>query len=191
MTWTKLPDDSSEKLWDLSAGAFRLHVSGLVYANRNLTDGQVPASRLAALVPAYDPAHLDELTAAGLWQPIDGGYQIVDFLKDQPTRAQVEARRAAWTERQGRHRHAVTNGVSHGGSPGTGVNDVRTESRSRSHGVTDDGDDLAAEAYAATICRLCHGPATESNPFVEQSMGRPRHRFDPCPVIGATVEVPA
>jgi hypothetical protein len=182
MTWTKVPDDATETLWDLSAGAFRLHVSGLVYANRHLTDGLVPASRLPALTPAYDPAHLAELEAARLWEPIDGGYSIIDFLKEQPSRAQVEARRASWTERQERHRHGVT--------PGTGVNDVRTESRSRttavtngvSHGVTDD-DDRAAEAFDATVCRLCHGPATEGNPFVERSMGRPRHRFDPCPAV--------
>jgi len=53
MTWTKVPDDATETLWDLSAGAFRLHLSGYIYANRHLTDGYVQESRLAALVPGY------------------------------------------------------------------------------------------------------------------------------------------
>jgi hypothetical protein len=103
MSWTKIDDEDTEASWDLSDGAYRLHHSGLVYCNHHLTDGHIPASRLAVLMPAYDPAFLAELLAAGKWGAATGGYQITGFLSDQPSKAKVMARRerdradvAAW-----------------------------------------------------------------------------------------------
>jgi hypothetical protein len=168
MTWSKLPDDATETLWDLSAGAFRLHVSGLVYCNRHLTDGHVPASRLPALTPSYDVVHLDELVAARLWETVDGGYSIAGFLEDQPSRAQVEARRAAWTERQGRHRHGVT--------PGTGVKELRSSP------FPDTASDTRRESRR-DICSRCGGAATGDNPLQTLTTGT-THRFSPCPPRG-------
>jgi len=87
MTWTKIDDEDTEASWDLSDGAYRLHHSGLVYCNHHLTDGYVPASRLAVLMPAYDPAFLAELLAADKWGAVTGGYQIANFLRDQPSKS--------------------------------------------------------------------------------------------------------
>jgi hypothetical protein len=93
MTWTKIDDEDTEASWDLSDGAYRLHHSGLVYCNHHITDGHVPASRLAVLMPAYDPAFLAELLAAGKWGAVTGGYQVANFLRDQPSKSEVMARR--------------------------------------------------------------------------------------------------
>jgi hypothetical protein len=43
-----------------------------------------------------------------------------------------------------------------------------------------DDDDLASEAYKATVCRRCGGPETDDNPLRSGGIGR-YHRFSPCP----------
>lgn len=93
MTWTKLPDETTDDLWDLSDGAFRLHLGGLFYANRMHTDGHVPESRLSTLVPRFRRADLDELVAAGRWVAVEGGYAVPEFLDNQPSRAEYDAQR--------------------------------------------------------------------------------------------------
>jgi hypothetical protein len=108
MTWTKLPDEITEALWDLSHGAYRLHISAETWCNRLLTDGLIPASRLSVLMPKYRAAYLAELLAAGLWTATDGGYSLVDFLRDQPSKADVEKKRADWKRWQQEHRQALT-----------------------------------------------------------------------------------
>ena len=35
MTWTKLSDDFGDDCWELSDAAYRLHVEGLLWSNRN------------------------------------------------------------------------------------------------------------------------------------------------------------
>jgi hypothetical protein len=181
MTWTKVPDDATETLWDLSAGAFRLHLSGYIYANRHLTDGYVPESRLAALVPGYEPAQLAELLDAHRWQRVDGGYQLPGWntpKRDpwhQETRAEVEARRAKnaadvaeWRKRN--PGKAVTGAVTKPLTPGTG--------ESLENVVPVPG---VSQLHPPRLCYLCGGPGIEGNPLINVAQGR-RHRFPtPCP----------
>lgn len=51
----------------LSDGAFRLHVAGMHYCAKNLSDGSVPSRRVDRLKPEYKKGHLDELLEGGLW----------------------------------------------------------------------------------------------------------------------------
>lgn len=154
MTWTKLGDDFPDRppIAGLSDGAFRLHVSALIYSNRLLTDGLVTESQVRRLLPRFRRAYLDELLAAGVWAVDDGGYRIVDSLADQPSRAVIEARRemertkkamargklrgdppAQLAILQERYRAAqataagldVTNAVSPGDNPGESLRDSR------------------------------------------------------------------
>jgi hypothetical protein len=55
----------------LSDGAFRLHVAGMHYAAKNLSDGTVPRGRVDRLKPGYKPLQLKELLRGGLWH--EGG----------------------------------------------------------------------------------------------------------------------
>lgn len=97
MTYAKLIDDFPEhpKVVGLSDQAFRLYVTALCYASRNLTDGAVPAGiikRLGATTKA-----LSELLAANLWHvetdpPL---YRIHDYLHHQRSRLDVEGMRQA------------------------------------------------------------------------------------------------
>lgn len=95
MTWLKLSDDFTDRpaVWRLSHGAFRLHVSGLNYANRMLLEGVVPGPRVPALIPHYRPAYLDELLAGGTWTREGDDFRILDSADDQLTRADVLALR--------------------------------------------------------------------------------------------------
>lgn len=72
-----------EKVDALSDGAFRLHVSGMNYCARKLTDGIVPKHRVHRLVPTYRPGYLAELMRGPkpMWLPHLDGYEIHDYLE--------------------------------------------------------------------------------------------------------------
>jgi hypothetical protein len=71
-----------------------LHVCALSYANRHLTDGRVPAALLHRLAGIPDPADaVARLIEEGMWTEAAGGWQIVDYLSTQPSRAKVLATR--------------------------------------------------------------------------------------------------
>lgn len=94
MTWARLDDgfDEHPKVVARSDRAFRAHVRGIVYCARNLTNGFVPE---AAAVQLRGRPAVDELVLAGLWEQVDGGYRIHDYLDYHPTRAKVLADREA------------------------------------------------------------------------------------------------
>lgn len=102
MTWVKLDDGFSDhlKVDGLSDGAFRLHVSAMCYCARNLTDGAVERGRPLRLIPRFKQAFVAELVDAGLWDAVDGGWSIHDYLVYNPSRAKVLAEREAAAERQ-------------------------------------------------------------------------------------------
>lgn len=96
MPYLNLDDGFSEhrKIDVLSHGAFRLHVSGLCYCARELTDGHVPKGRVTRLMPDYKAAYLAELTDALMWLPAPGGYAIHDYLEWNKSREWWEAEKA-------------------------------------------------------------------------------------------------
>lgn len=69
MPYLQLDDEFTEhpKVDSLGDGAFRLHVSGMRYCAKNLTDGIIPAARVDRLKPGYKPSQLSELVKARLW----------------------------------------------------------------------------------------------------------------------------
>jgi hypothetical protein len=54
------------------------------------------------------------LVKAGLWEVVEGGYLIHDFLEYQPSSEKIKAKRAATRERVARFRNAVTPEVRNG-----------------------------------------------------------------------------
>jgi hypothetical protein len=89
--WLRLDAGFPEhpKVIGLTDAAFRLHVSALCYARRNLTDGDIPSGwppqRLGRAIPA--------LVGANLWvpDPSGAGWVIHGYLDWQTSRADVEA----------------------------------------------------------------------------------------------------
>lgn len=95
MVWVKLDDRFTEnrKVVELSDRAFRLHVTALCYASRELTDGAVSENAALRICDGTRKAIAD-LIAAGLWRrAVAGGYLIHDFLKYNPTAEDVEEAR--------------------------------------------------------------------------------------------------
>lgn len=90
----------------LTDAAFRLHVAGILYSSRHLTDGLIPAGEIPRLVRRYRGNALVELVGAGRWRVVTGGelYQIKDYLDWNPSRQQVEERREATRKRVRAHR---------------------------------------------------------------------------------------
>ncbi|MDP9692685.1 UNVERIFIED_ORG: hypothetical protein J2X79_000214 [Arthrobacter globiformis] len=95
MTWSRLSDDFTDRpeILALSLAAGWLHVEAIVWCNKHLTDGQIPAAalgRLAGKIP--DPtAAVAELVTQGVWEAQDGGWQL-DW-SDQETAQRVTGRR--------------------------------------------------------------------------------------------------
>jgi hypothetical protein len=122
MSWGRLDDEANDcpKLIALSDGAFRLWACGIIYAQKKLTDGFIPARTVAAF-PARrkGPQVIAELTSKlvpgrdVLWHVVDGGYQIHDYLDWNDRREDVLKARELGRERlnQFRQRKGDRNAV--------------------------------------------------------------------------------
>ncbi len=101
MPYLNLDDGFADhpKVDALSDGAFRLHVAGLNYCARKLTDGKVEKHRVHRLMPVYKPSYLKELLDARMWLPAADGYEIHDYLEWNKSRAWWEERRAREAKR--------------------------------------------------------------------------------------------
>lgn len=103
MSWIKIDDQFADHPKVLQAGplASWLYVCGLTYSGRYLTDGWVPTAQVRKLADVDDALGLAaRLVAVGLWEPVDGGYQIHDYHDYNPTADKVKADRASAAKRQ-------------------------------------------------------------------------------------------
>jgi hypothetical protein len=107
MAWVKIDDSFPDhpKIVGLSDIAFRVHISGLCYCGKFLTDGKIPM-KIAARFAEENIAILVELSNAGLWMEDlpNNGFIIHDYLTYQTSKDQVEQKRASLRERQKRYR---------------------------------------------------------------------------------------
>lgn len=148
MSWIRLDEDYFDhpKLAEAGPLASWLNTKAIGYCNRYLTDGKVPRPIALTLVswddvsPLQSAYHSDAMTSTmvngqlierlvecGLWDEVDGGYQIHDYLDFQPSRAKVLSERAAerlkkeqWRKAKADRTGAVTD-VSRDCPPGTPV----------------------------------------------------------------------
>lgn len=112
MTWVKLDDHfpdhpKLQALGDDYDAGLSLEVRGLCYCAANLTDGFIPLRKFS-----NEQTTIDRLVAVGLWEPVDGGYRVHDYLEYNPSRAKVEAERATTRDRVSRWRNGSSNAVS-------------------------------------------------------------------------------
>jgi hypothetical protein len=97
MTWVRLDDNMTEhpKVAGLSNAAFRLHIHGISYCARNLTDGFIPKTVSRRLLDGNSTRIRQELVQSGVWESTETGYQIHDYHDYQPSRERVEQTRIA------------------------------------------------------------------------------------------------
>jgi hypothetical protein len=101
MAWVRLDDNFADhpKIIALSDTAFRLFITGLCYANRQLTDGLIPYQIVSAWVGDNPFKPSDELEDQELWQRVDKGFLIRSYSEYQPTKSEIEKKREAGRER--------------------------------------------------------------------------------------------
>lgn len=122
MTWVRIDDQFPDhpKVAAVGPQAAWLHVCGLCYAARYLTDGFVPDAIVSRLTIFEDVTPLVTLLVThALWAQVDGGYMIHDFLEYNPSREQVMQEREAgakriseWRKRKKSSRNASGNAVT-------------------------------------------------------------------------------
>ncbi|MFE9372291.1 hypothetical protein ACFYM2_21325 [Streptomyces sp. NPDC006711] len=103
MPWVRLDDrfPSHRKVALLSDRAFRLYISALCWSSENLTEGKILDRELSVVSRVRGlKASARELEEAQLWDRVDGGWQIHDFLEYNPDRAKIKADRQANAARQ-------------------------------------------------------------------------------------------
>lgn len=145
MTWVKLDDrfPSHRKIALLSDRAFRLHVSAICWCAENLTDGRISERELTFVAKVRGlKATAKELEGAGVWDRVDGGWAIHDYLDYNPSREQVHAERKKNAERQERFRQKNSQPVPPDGSDGPSSNGV-------TDGVTGTGEKRDDDTSAA------------------------------------------
>ena len=91
--WSRLDDTFVDHpvIAGLSDIAYRVYVTSIVWAGKHLTDGHVPAGVLPQL--RGTPKIARELVAASLWDLTVDGWLIRNYLRYQPSGADVRERR--------------------------------------------------------------------------------------------------
>lgn len=106
--WTKIDDRFNNHPKIAQAGPFAtlLYIKGLVYCNQYLTDGFIPetvartlidwqpeADAFASKRPPDNQALARRLLEHLLWESVDGGYMVHDYLEYQMSKADAEKRK--------------------------------------------------------------------------------------------------
>lgn len=94
MTWARLDDDLTfhEKIVEAGNAATGVWCRALAWSSQHLTDGYIPA-KIARLVAGESRGALKALTRSRLWVDCPGGYRIHNYLKYNPSRAEVLEKR--------------------------------------------------------------------------------------------------
>ena len=121
MTWIKLDDTFPMHPKVIKAGpdAAWLYVASVCHAGHFLTDGFVDLDVVKSLTRLRQVSRcVSALVDVGLWDEVDGGYQIHDYSNHQKSKESVEKQRVANRERQAKFKqrlnegNAVTNAVT-------------------------------------------------------------------------------
>lgn len=127
MAWSRFDDLYAQHPKMVALGDFyevglALDVAGIGWCNLNRTDGVVPKAQVPRLIrcvgmrigrTVVTPELVaDRLVSVGRWLDEGDAYRIHDYLKYNPSRAQVDAKRQATADRVQRHRNARCNAVT-------------------------------------------------------------------------------
>jgi hypothetical protein len=104
--WARLDDELIDHRKIFAAGellgangpaiALALYAVGLMWTNRHLTDGFLPATTVRCFPHMDNPLTVaDALTKAGLFEKVKGGFRIHDFAAHNPSAAVIKDKRRA------------------------------------------------------------------------------------------------
>lgn len=102
MTWVRLDDSffCDPKIVEVGAEASGLYAWALAYSSHNLLDGHVPAAWVKQAVGTRAKRLSGLLVSHGLWAENGTGWEIQNYLKYNPSRAQILSKRRAESERK-------------------------------------------------------------------------------------------
>lgn len=92
--------------------AFRLWLHAICYCSRAQTDGFVPAALVTSLSVTATRKTVEELLTAGLFERVDAGYLVHNYLDYNPSRARISEMREGTRQRVADHRKRESNGVT-------------------------------------------------------------------------------
>lgn len=109
MAWLRIDDRvrTHPKIAQAGPAAAWLWFCGICYCREHLTDGFIPKAVVVSLAMNLTSPlkHAARLVDVRLWEDVDGGYQVHDFLDWNPSRAEVEANREWGTQRKSLYRN--------------------------------------------------------------------------------------
>jgi hypothetical protein len=196
------------KVIDLSHAATVLYIASIAYANRRETDGFVAAPvlrRLIELDPGDEyPMSVDdlahELVKAGLWEVVEGGFQIHDFLEHNDSSQDREDRREAERDRKRRERADAKKRPDGPDPPSRGPSGgVRSDKSGRAGGqnspsapiaVTEQSDKRASPTHPEELHPLRAVPtASVENPSITSRQPRRAKLVEPEPIGEAVTAI--
>lgn len=91
--WIKLDDGFATHPKVLKAGplGIAVQIRALCYASQNKTDGFIPTEALELMTYGLPAGMTERMLECGLWDQIDGGYQIHDYLHWNMSREQYDS----------------------------------------------------------------------------------------------------
>jgi hypothetical protein len=114
MGFIKLDDGTPEhpKIHAAGDSAAWMWVTAICYSTRQLTDGYIPDDVLMHLSRHRAPKSIaSRCVAAELFEPVEGGFQVHDYLEHQVSREDRLKAREQWAQRQRRARAARNGGA--------------------------------------------------------------------------------
>lgn len=112
MTWAKLDDSFYDDPKVVAAGneAAGVYCRALSYCGKHLTDGLVPEAIAGLIAGKRRP--ITKLLEVGLWDRAEDGYSVCDYLRFNPSKAEVLHKRQVRAEAGKRGGLASANGRS-------------------------------------------------------------------------------
>jgi len=191
MPWFKVDDGFAFHPKAIMAGnsALGLWVRAGAWCGANLTDGALPRHMIGTFGAQARDAK--KLCAVGLWVETEDGYQFHEWGQMQPTKAEVEAERAANRARQkdwrDKKRNGVTDNVTNAASnaaPSRPVptRPVREEAKASSDSSTDDFMDWYLEyprKASRAVAEKAYAKARKTATAEQLLEGAKRYAADP------------
>ena len=112
MSWVRIDDKAwcHPKFAGLSGNAVRLWLYALCWCNAQQADGHVPKSMIRTF--GSSAKDVEALIMAGLWEATDDGWVFHNYLRYQPSKAKIEAKREQISNRVTLHRKRSRNIVT-------------------------------------------------------------------------------
>lgn len=111
MAWGKLDDGFYDnpkivRIARQSHGAVGIHARAISYCAKHLTDGHIPAEVVQGFAPLQRDREqmVEVLIAERAWYKSEDGYILHDYLDQNPSKEEVEAKRAEDRERKRKER---------------------------------------------------------------------------------------